>query len=308
MSEFVFLSNRGSAVFAAALAPLGGRAFTESDRHIDLLYFDRFGGNAPPADVSVGYQLIDRQRTIPLDNKARMAAQLIEAGVAYPRVFFDSDDVPNEPDTLWFIKDPMMTAGKGIHVVRREQIADVFQDGCIIQEAVQDLLLLEQRKFTLRAYVLVNRGQLYLFSDAIYVLHAAPYDPQSQDPHVQFEHTGYMRADSPVSMRPFAEFPQQSEVMQNLAAEMARAFAAFRNLLKYEKPQAYCLFGIDALVKMDLTTVLIEINDRPNLVHPRLVNESVNVPMLRAMYCVLEPGRAALLAAAAPRFELIAAL
>ena len=187
-------------------------------------------------------------------------------------------------------------------MVRREQIADVFQGGCIIQEAVQDLLLLERRKFTLRAYVLVNRGQLYLFSDAIYVLHAAPYDPQSQDPH------GSIRADSLITMRPFAEFPQHIEVMQNLATEMALAFGAFSNLLKYEKPHAYCLFGIDALVKTDLTTALIEINDRPNIVHPRLVNESVNVPMVRAMYCVLEPERAALLAPAAPRFELIAAL
>jgi len=111
MSEFGFLTNRGSAVFAAALVPLGGRVFAESDRHIDLLYFDRFGGNVPPADVNFGFQLIDRQRTIPLDNKARMASQLIEAGIDYPRVYFDIDDVPNESDTLWFIKAPLMTSG-----------------------------------------------------------------------------------------------------------------------------------------------------------------------------------------------------
>lgn len=308
MSEFVFHTNRASAIFFAALAPLGGRKFGATDRHIDLLYFDGYGGKTPPDDVTVGFHLIDRQRTIPLDNKAKMAALLLAAGINYPRVYFDPAAVPQETETLWFIKDPMLTAGKGIQVVRSWEIADSFRPGCIIQEAVQDLLLIQQRKFTLRAYVLVNRGQLYLFPEAISVMHGADYEPLSQEPRVQFDHIGYMSAESPVEMRPFRELSASDIVMDNLAAEMQTVFGAFRDLLRFEKAHTYCLFGIDVLVKADLGTVLIEINDRPNLMHRKEINERVNIPLVRALCCILEPARSASLTSDAPQFELIAAL
>ena len=308
MTGFVFHTNRASAVFKAALTPMGGRPFADTDSHIDLLYFDEYGGKRPPCEVSVALRLMHRQRTIPLDNKSTMAATLIAAGINNPRVFFHPDDVPIDADSLWFIKDPMLAAGKGIHVVPREQIAAWFKPGCIIQEAVQDLLLLHNKKFTLRAYVLVHRGRLWLFPAAIAVVHAAEYDPQSLHSSVQFDHAGYMKADSLIKMQPFAEQPEHPAVMQHLATTMSATFAAFSNLLKFEKQDRYCLFGIDALVKSDLTTVLIEINDRPNLVHSRSVSEAVNVPMVRAMLCALDPARADLLPPTAPRFELIAAL
>lgn len=308
LSEFVFFSNRGSAIFNAALAPLGGRQLTAADDHIDLLYFDSYGGNVPPAVPSVAFTLIDRQRTIPLDNKAHMARLLQGAGLHYPRVYFDPAQVPPEADKLWYIKDPTLSGGKGISVVRHEQLVGCFKRGNIIQEAVQDLLLWQNRKFTLRAYVLVHAGNLYLFPLAITVLHGADYDPVSQDPLVQYQHIGYMDADSPVTMHPFAEYAGFADVMERLALMLRETFPAFRNLLKYEKAHTYCLFGIDTLARADGSTVLIEINDRPNIVHTRAINEQVNIPMVRAMYCVLDARRAARLPPGAPRFELIAAL
>ena len=89
-----------------------------------------------------------------------MANALIDAGINYPRVYFNEVDVPDEPDSLWFIKDPLATAGQGICVANREHIAEHFSFGSIIQEAVQDLALVDGKKFTLRAYALVNRGNL----------------------------------------------------------------------------------------------------------------------------------------------------
>jgi hypothetical protein len=211
--------------------------------------------------------------------------------------------VPDEPESLWFIKDPAATAGRGIKVVAREQVSENFNFGCIIQEAVQDLALLDGRKFTLRAYVLVNNGELYLFSEGICVLHAAPYDPLSQDPSVQFEHSGYMEADSPVKLLCFNTFPQHQQVMANLRLTVCDVFSAFSNLLKYEKPHTYCLFGVDVLVTTDLSTVIIEINDRPNLVHTKHINEAINVPMVRSLYCILNPAKSSQLSQYAPEFQ-----
>ncbi|MFT4814885.1 MAG: hypothetical protein ACI80L_000290 [Pseudohongiellaceae bacterium] len=98
--SFVFHSNRATKVFKAALEPIGGREYQSQDGHIDLLYFDRYQGKRPPIDVSVGFTLIKRQQTMPIDNKLQVANALIDAGINYPRVYFIEEDVPDEPDSL----------------------------------------------------------------------------------------------------------------------------------------------------------------------------------------------------------------
>lgn len=305
---FVFHSNRGRKIFKAALEPLGGREYQSKDGHIDILYFDQYQGKKPPQDVSVGFTLINRRQTIPIDNKLQMANALIDAGINYPRVYFIEEDVPDEPGTLWYIKDPMGTAGKGICVVPREEIATHFEFGDIIQKAVQDLLLLGGKKFTLRVYVLVNKANIYLFQEGIVILHGALYDPESLDPEVQYEHAGYMDRQTDVELSPFGDAPFYDEAFANVKISLGNTFQAFKKLLKHEGEAEYCLFGIDVLLRENMSPVLVEINDRPNLIHPDVVNARVNVPAIQAMYCVLNPDCCDRLPSGAKRFELIASL
>lgn len=305
---FVFLSNRGGANFKAALEPLGGREYQPQDSHIDLLYFDRYRGKKPPREVSVGFTLIDRKQTIPIDNKLQMANALIDAGINYPRVYFIEEDVPDEPGTLWYLKDPMGTAGRGICIVPREEIARKFAYGDIIQEAIQDLLLKDGKKFTLRVYVLVNEANVYLFQDGIVVLHGAAYDPQSVDPKVQYEHTVYTNRQADVELSPFSDEPFYDEGLARIGESLGSIFQAFKELLKNEEVNTYCLFGVDVLLRENMSPVLVEINDRPNLINPGLVNSRVNIPVIQAMYCVLNPACTELLEKEAKLFELIANL
>ncbi|MBL4728529.1 MAG: hypothetical protein JKY40_04165 [Gammaproteobacteria bacterium] len=306
--SFVFHSNRAATVFKAALEPLGGREYQPQDKHIDLLYFDRYQGKRPPIDVSVGFTLIERQQTIPIDNKLHMANALIDAGMHYPRVYFIEEDVPNEPNTLWYIKDPVGTAGRGVCVVPREEIASKFEFGDIIQEAVQDLLLCDGKKFTLRIYVLVREGNVYLFQDGIVILHGAEYDSKSVDPKVQYDHAGYMERGAKVELTPFSDAPFYDETLANIKVSLGAIFESFREQLKRTGKNTYCLFGIDMLVRENSIPVLIEINDRPNLIHPNVVNTRVNIPAIQAMYCVLNPDCCDHLPSDAKKFELIAAL
>lgn len=303
--SFVFHSNRGSKNFKAALEPLGGREYKPQDEHIDLLYFDRYQGKKPPQDVSVGFSLINRKQTIPIDNKLQMANALIDAGMNFPRVYFIEEDVPDDPGTLWYIKDPEGTAGKGICVVPREEIRGRFEFGDIIQEAIQDLLLKDDRKFTLRVYVLVHEGKIYLFQDGIVVLHSAEYVPNSIEPKIQYEHTGYMDERSGVKLSVFSDAPFYEAVLGNLKGSLATIFQAFSHLLKDEEFDTYCLFGIDMLVRENMSPVLIEINDRPNLVHSNVVNARVNIPAIQAMYYVLNPDYSDSLPEGSRKFELI---
>lgn len=306
--QFIYLTNRGAAIFKAALGPLGGRRFERGDQQIDLLYFDRYLGQEHPDDVEIGLQLIDRRRTIPLDNKASMATAMIEMGIEDPRVYFSLDEVPNDENLLWYVKDPMSTGGKGVSVVRRSKIVETFKPGFIIQEAVTDLLLHEGHKFTLRIYVLVVKGCVYLFNSGLVVRHAQPYNPLSEDPAVQYDHSGYMDTQGAVKLLPLFELNDHEGILNSLRKKIPTALSAFKNLLKYEPEDRFCLFGVDVLVKNDLSTVLVEINDRPNIVHTPLLNEQVNVPMIREMVMVLRGGGAELPSVDGWQFDLVSKL
>jgi hypothetical protein len=288
---FVFFSNRASRQFALALEPLGGRVWQEhqSPTQIDLLYFDDYGGKQAPAINSNCFSLIPRQRTAALDNKADMARALIAAGLDEPRVFFSSRAITSEPDSLWYVKLPYASGGRGIRILSSQELIDSELDNVVIQEAIRDVLLLEQRKFTLRLYVLVNRGKLYLFDQGFAVLHAADYDPESRDPEVQFAHEGYMDPASGLRLLEASQLPQWETILQNSAATLTRVFKVFRDRLRHEQDRHFCLFGVDLLVRNELSVVLVEINDRPNLVHTAAINQSVNIPMLAAMAGILNP-------------------
>lgn len=287
--RFTFFSNRASALYETALTELGGRKFTQQDQRIDFLYFDGYGGKQAPECNEVGFTLIDRRLTIPLDNKSSMAKTLMRAGLKKPMTYFDVDSVPADHKGLWFVKNPLATAGKELYCVSRDEIAGCFQDGFIIQEAIDDLDVINGKKFTLRAYALVCRGSVYLYPEGVIVVHGKDFDPQDKSAESQYLHDGYMRADSPVKMLAFSDYQHYSTVLENLKLTVAMSFLPFRDKLLDGRDSTYCLFGVDILVESSLNTVLVEINDRPNLVHTQAINNHVSVPVIQAMMAVLDP-------------------
>ncbi len=303
--EFVFFSNRAARLFAAALAPLGGRAHRpgENPLQIDLLYFDSFTPAtvlqqvAEPTDTESIESLISercltlipRSRTRALDDKAELARALLAEGVEDVRVYFAAADVPNEPDSLWYVKEPFRSGGEGIAVVTWSELQTRNCRGSIIQEAIQDLTLVNGRKFTLRLYVLVHAGRAYLYEDGFAVVHAVPYQVGSTDPRVQFVHAGYLDPASGIELIELKEIANASTILANAARMLSKILPVFRDRFRFEPDTQYCLFGVDVLVRDNLECVLVEVNDRPNLVHSQEINERVNVPMLQALVETLKP-------------------
>lgn|GEM_PF-1187051 len=306
---FVFHSNRGAGLFSAALAPLGGRPYVqgENSTRIELLYFDDYQGNTAQntGDTESGYEklpplipencltLIPRSRTRALDDKAEMARTLMAEGICYPRVYFSVDSVPDAgsefDERLWFVKKPFSSGGKGISVLATDELSAVTDRNIIIQEAVQDLSLIEGRKYTLRLYVLAYGGKLYLYQDGFVVVHGRPFQRGSKDPLVQFVHEGYLQPESGIELIQFSRLSDAAAILAHAANTLSNNFRAFSNRLKYERDTHYCLFGVDLLVRENLHTVLVEINDRPNLVHSQEINREVNIPMLQAMVLLMKP-------------------
>jgi prolyl 4-hydroxylase len=286
LSGYTYLSNRASRNFAAALMPLGATAYQEDSSQINCLYFDTHQGKTPPEGVEINLQLMERKKTVPLDNKALLAKRLINQGICDPMVYFNVADVPRDQNTLWYVKDPLSTGGKSIQVVKYNELKNAFKTGHIIQAAIKDICVAESRKFTLRVYILVYRNQIYLYPDGIMVIHGLNYHPESTDYSVQVDHTGYADPGSTVEMRPFSSYHLYLPFMINIAETAPRIFQAFSDLLDGDSSR-YCLFGLDYLCRKNRTVALVEINDRPNLLHTHAINQNINIEMIRDMVVLM---------------------
>lgn len=290
--SFIFHSNRAPAVFNAALQPLGGKAWQSGDRNIDLLYFDDYGGKTPPAGVNVRTTLIDRQRTIPLDQKKLMALRLQQGDIDFPPNFFEPELVPGPPDGLWFVKDPFSSGGTGLTLCRRSEVEQHFKPGFVIQQALTDVAMYAGRKFTIRTYVLVHANRVYWYPDAFLVVHAKQYEKRSLDPAIHFQHNGYMEPQSGVKLVPTQDYYSWPKLEFAIVNLLQMVFSLYRDELgPANPPNHYCVFGIDLLALQRERVALIEINDRPNLLHTDVVNQRVNQPMLQAMARLLLPER-----------------
>lgn len=286
LANCTYLSNRASRNFAAALTPLGASAYVSGHSKIDFLYFNTYQGKTPPEGVAIDIALIERKKTIPLDHKALLAKRLIERKICDPMVYFEISDVPKDRNKLWYIKDPLSSAGKSISVVKYDELKDCFKTGHIIQEAITDICLVDSRKFTLRIYILVYQNQIYLYPDGIMIIHGLEYDANSTDFTVQVDHRGYTEPNSKVQMKPFSTYHLYVPLMVNIAHTAPQIFQSFSDLLEADSSR-YCLFGLDYLCRQNRTVALIEVNDRPNLLHTNEINQKINIEMIRDMVVLI---------------------
>jgi hypothetical protein len=291
MDKFVFHTNRGPGIFRQGLEPWGGVEFKEGDGSVQLLYFDGYGGRSFPSDIAVRYQLLERSHTLPLDHKVLSARRLQEHGVNYPQVYFKAEDVPADAALFWYVKDPLSTGGKKVFLCNRSNIGSFHQPGYLIQEAIQDVALIDDRKFTIRAYALVHAGVVYLYADSILVIHGKAYDPANPDPHIHYVHDGYAKPDADVRMLPSSAYAGYGEMWGEMMNVTRDAFAAFADELAHSDASRYCIFGLDFLQTADNQVALIEINDRPNFVHTKQINAEINAKMVEALLQVLMPER-----------------
>lgn len=287
---FSYLCNRSTSVFSAALRPVGGVPWKNGSRDVDLLYFDRFGGKAPPEGLTSSRTLFDRAHTIGLNNKLLLGRTLQANGVEYPRHYFHPDAVPADPASWWYVKDPLSTGCKRLWLCRHHEVAEFFQPGYVIQQAVLDVALHLERKFTIRCYVLVYKGSVYWYPDGFLMLHGAPYQADLPDPEAHFSHIGYLQPDSPIRLIPTREYRPWYKLELPIIETIQTVFGFYGKELGKSNPLgSYCLFGMDLLQCADGRINVIAINDRPTMTHLDHINTQVNQPMLQAMVQVLLP-------------------
>jgi hypothetical protein len=150
--------------------------------------------------------------------------------------------------------------------------------------------------------VLVLNSKLYLYDNGANIIHGKAYEKTDLSPENLFDHIGYAEQDSEVNMVLFSEYRHYAEVLVKLAGLVQNAFSVFKQPFDQADTNAYCLFGVDVLVDDSINPVLIEVNNRPNLVHSDFISQEINVPWIEAMLSIMFPDKAR---AAAGKYSLV---
>ncbi|GHF18780.1 hypothetical protein GCM10017044_11650 [Kordiimonas sediminis] len=255
-------------------------------------YWDTYGGSQPDlSSVPSEYRrlgLIERAVLNALSNKKSLAKLVADKGLERlaPRTYFTKEDAlahKGAPAALWFIKKAAGTGGKGMRCVTNSALHNaIINSDEIIQAAVNDLMLLDGRKFTTRLYVLLWDHKIYLFKGGFNVIHGVPYQADSTDYAVQIDHRGYDKDDSPVTMQSFTDYEQYDRFFPACVQLIRDLNPALHDACNASTKDTYALLGIDILLQQNGCVQLTEINSFPNFRHTAEINADVNLPMLEA--------------------------
>ncbi len=254
-------------------------------------YWDTWFGPEPEAlqqHRGPVVRLVDRRISNRLADKGRLPAMLMDEGLSHlaPLCFASPGEALDEmPEAqLFYVKNKVGTAGQGVRCVTSRELAKLeLGELDIVQQAITAVKTHEGRKFTIRGYVLISRGQVEAWPEGIVIVHGVPYDPTSADYGVQVDHSGYVEADSKITMLSTSALPWGelfTEQYQEFVGELSPVLEDVRAACE---STAYSVLGLDLLLTEDDELKLIEINAHPNFIHTPQINDAVNIPMLRGL-------------------------
>jgi len=286
--------NRASALFKQAAdnlnrSPLAKAKTAESEPSIFSYWCKFYGENPEEREGSI--KLIEPAVYNKLESKGTVSKLLKTHGIedVFPATFMSVKEAiahtqaptPNHaaPVKIWFVKPFHLSGGRDIQVVETAALPDFeLPKFNIIQAGVENIQLINGKKFTARVYLLIWNKQLYLFDDGFVVIHAPVYDEGSTDYSVQVDHRGYQSEKSEVEMRLMSDLPQFESIMANAAASLIKMKPIFEEAIAASSEKRYILLGLDFLLLKDDNIRFIEINAIPNFIHSKRTNELLNVP------------------------------
>lgn len=271
------IGNRASNNFSKALENI------PVDDKVLIIYHDTLW--KPPEDLDTQtynriYSLIDNKYTYPIDDKLLFGLRFNDSGIV-PVTYKKKKDIYFEKEKLWFIKDPGSTGGKGVTCATSKELLKLkIPKGYIIQEGLTDIHLINNRKYTIRVYVLLWNNEMYLYDNGFCLVHGTEYTTDVSDYEIHIKHEGYDRPGSKIHMLPFNETDDYEIILDNLTKSMKIFKTYIMDIIEKTTEYKYTLLGIDVIPLSNKNVRIIEINRYPNLKHTRNINTKVNIPML----------------------------
>lgn len=212
-------------------------------------------------------QVLERGDANRIDSKRALFKALRDAGCAalMPDTWLDLEAWEKAAPSggPWYVKASHLSGGRGIECVPdRDGIAaaiEAIPGKCVIQRGVEDPMLIDDRKFTVRTYVMWRGDGMHLiYGESLLILQPMPWDPADLDPEVQFLHRAprYRTSDDWTGWS--ALWPRIVEASRRTLSALAPRIEGSGDGSRYQ------LLGFDYLPDRPGKPWLIEINAWPN--------------------------------------------
>ena len=152
----------------------------------------------------------------------------------------------------------------------------------IIQEGVINLKLIDNKKFVIRAYIIIFNNKMYLSYHSLCIVHGKEYDSKNTSYDIQIKHDGYANKTSKIKIYSLHE-TKYSSYIYKIRDALMNIKELFIPIINNSKNK-YIIIGPDILITDKDEIKFIEFNTFPNLVHNKYNNDNVKEKMLLDLF------------------------
>ncbi len=252
-----------------------------------LSYVDTWNNTTVPVHPTLkSVDLLDRTITNCLSDKMWLGEQVEKKGLLNyaPRSYNTVEQALNSGNTadrVLFVKGRGGTGGQEVSCIRYSELSTLkLKQHYIIQEAIDNIELYENRKMVFRFFVLIHNKKVHLNRNSFVIVHGVEYDPNSTAYEIQVQHHG--EKDHEVIRFPLNTLEKYDSYMNSLIELTENMLPVVDDVRNASTEDKYILLGADGIPCQDSKIRLVEINTYPNLLKPP-VNMLVNMPVISSM-------------------------
>lgn len=313
--KYVYVHQRGWKVHSNRVANIVERAIHIAEQFIDtqspaiqyvcqeqirkttFSWFDTYAGagqameDEPEHFTPVSINILERKHTNYLGNKLKLAQSFQEKNIKshIPVTHFSTAEALayGESDRVLFVKNSVGTRGEGVSCIRSKQLPEFeLPKNYIIQEAVSNLMLFDERKMVLRYYILIYNKCVYIQRKGVAIVHGPKYDADSIDYKVQVQHNG---PDVVKDSYPLSDLPQYGYFFNKIIEATKAISPVFEKARQQSSLFRFILIGADGLPCTDDCVRVLEFNTYPNMVNNKQ-EDPVYAPVLSSVLLLTVAG------------------
>jgi hypothetical protein len=238
------------------------------------------------------YYVAPRSKTLRMDAKVLFAKKMKESQYV-PMTYFNYDEIPTDtPDnTLFFVKKNGSTGSRGVDIHPYSGMKELDYTERVVQQNMDVPDLYDDKRYKIRAYVVLHDKNVFLFNKSFATVAGEDYKETVGDMeqdvlrkmHVIFQTSGTKFILS-------EELDKFELVQQNMLVACKDFKNVYRDEIKRIEANEYVILGLDFVVDSEGGVQIIEINHRSNYAHPKLMENKVDVPLLKNLFKLLIQG------------------
>ncbi len=283
------ISNHKKELFQLATQSLNNELFKHTLANQGILYWHNTSEESPPPFTNQPkriFKLINPAPLQVLSDQIQLPKLLAHYGLLhlYPETFFSKNHALASQHSVFFVKNRLNTSENKTRCISRNELQQLtLNDNEVIQGIISNILTFENKKVTIRGYVLLAASGMAAYPTGVAMVHSKKYDPLSAEQEVQM----------PVRQHHEENANNSGKLLSTHQLSLADEYTtALNNLVVYLSPvllpicslmqsNEFALLEVDLIPTIKGNYVFIQMNSAPHFNFSENIHQLVIVPMLQ---------------------------